>query len=245
MIRRLSRRVKKFWAELALLSAEMVVITVVFFVSLVAFVFITRRVFLLRNEDLDNQVFEWLKPYISDTNTAIMNFITFFGTHNFLIPANLLLIAYYLFLKKHKWYSIKIPSIAISSLLLMFGLKHLFARQRPGDQLLETAKNFSYPSGHALMSVTFYGLIIYIVWHSVRNKTLKWTLIVLLILWILLIGLSRLYLRRHYYSDVMAGFAIGFLWLVISVKVIRRIEKYSQRNINPVVQQPSPTPTLP
>jgi undecaprenyl-diphosphatase len=136
-----------------------------------------------------------------------------------------------------------VPTIAISSLLLMFGLKHLFARHRPTGQLLEEAKNFSFPSGHALMSVTFYGLLAYIVWHSVKNTTLKWTLIILLVLWILLIGTSRVYLRRHYYTDVMAGFAMGFLWLVISLKVIRQIEKYSKRNLDPVVQQPATTVT--
>ena len=88
------------------------------------------------------------------------------------------------------------------------------------------------------MAVTFYGLLAYIVWHSVKKPKLKWTLIVLLILWIIVVGVSRIYLRRHYYSDVMAGFAMGFLWLVISLKVIRQIEKWSQRKIDPVVQQP-------
>jgi len=238
MFRYLSKRVKKFWAGVALLSAEMLVIGIVFFGSLLAFIFITRRIFLLRNEDLDDKVFDVIKPYINDTNTAIMNFITFFGKHEFLIPANLLLIAYFLFIKKHKWYSIKIPSIVISSLVLMFGLKRLFARDRPQDQLLEAAENFSFPSGHALMSVTFYGLMAYIVWHSVKNKSLKWTLIILLILWIITIGISRLYLRRHYYSDVAAGFAMGFLWLVISLKVIRQMEKYSMRKLDPEVEKP-------
>lgn len=203
----------------------MAVVFAVFAVSLLAFIFITRRVFLLHNEDLDRKVFDVLKPYINDTNTEVMNFITFFGKHEFLVPANLVLIAYYLFLKKHKWYSIKIPTIALSSLALMFGLKHLFARQRPTNQLLAEATNYSFPSGHALMSVTFYGLLAYIVWHSVKGKPAKWTIIVLLILWIILIGVSRVYLRRHYYSDVMAGFATGFLWLVISLKVIRQFEK--------------------
>ncbi|HUQ96125.1 MAG TPA: phosphatase PAP2 family protein, partial [Chitinophagaceae bacterium] len=209
----------------------------VFAASLLAFIFITRRVFLLRNEDLDKKVFDVLKPYINNTNTEIMNVVTFFGKHEFLIPANLLLIAYYLFFKKNKWYSIKIPTIAISSLLLMFGLKHLFARQRPTNQLLEEATNYSFPSGHALMSVTFYGLLAYIVWHSVKNRPAKWTLIVLLILWILLIGISRVYLRRHYYSDVMAGFATGFLWLVISLKVIRQLEKRSLAKLQPQVPE--------
>lgn len=238
MFRRLSKGVKKFWAGVALLSVEMAVIFGVFFLSLWAFIFMTRRVFLLRNEDMDNRVFDLLKPYINDTNTSIMNFITFFGKHEFLVPANLLLIGYYLFIKKHRWYSIKIPTIAVSSLLLMFGLKRVFARERPEGQLLKAAENFSFPSGHALMSVTFYGLLAYITWHSVKNKTARLTIIVLLILWILIIGLSRLYLRRHYYSDVVAGFAMGFLWLVLSLKVIRQIEKRGKNVLDPIVQQP-------
>lgn len=239
MIRRISSGVKKFWARVALLSVEMLVVMAVFFASLFGFILITRRVFVLKNVEMDSKVFEFFAPYINDTNTAIMNFITFFGKPGFLIPANLCIIAYYLFIRKHKWYSIKVPAIAISSLLLMFGLKRLFARQRPNNQLLEAATNFSFPSGHALMSVTFYGLIAYIVWQSVKNKTLRWILILLIILWILVIGASRLYLRRHFYSDVVAGFAIGFLWLVLSLQLIGRMEKYSRKKLNPVVQQPS------
>ena len=239
MFKRLTSRVKKIWASVALLSVEMLAILAVFFGSIYAFIIMTRRVFYLRNEEMDHKVFDAIKPYINDTNTSIMNFVTFFGKHEFLIPANLLLIAYYVFVKKHRWYSIKIPAIAISSLLMMFGLKNLFGRTRPDNQLLEAAENFSFPSGHALMAVTFYGLLAYIVWHSVKNQKLKWTLIILLILWIIVVGVSRIYLRRHYYSDVMAGFAMGFLWLVVSLKVIRQIEKWSKREIDPVVQQPA------
>lgn len=238
MIKRIASGVKKFWAGIALLSAEMIAITAVFFVSLMAFLFLVRRVFLIKNEDFDNRVFDWIRPYINDTNTAVMNFITFFGKHEFLIPANLGLIAYYLFIKKHRWYSIKIPAVAISSLLLMSGLKNLFERPRPVDQLLEEATNYSFPSGHALMAVTFYGLLAYIAFHSIKNKTVRWVIIIALILWMHLIGISRIYLRRHYSTDVLAGFAMGFLWLVFSLKVIRKIEKFSQRKINPVVQQP-------
>lgn len=241
MFKSLSKNVKKFWAALALLSLEMLAILAVFFLSLFAFVFIIRRIFIFENEEMDNKVFAAFNPYINDTNTAIMDFITFFGKHEFLIPANLLLIAYYLFFKKHRWYSIKVPAIGVSSFLLMFGLKRFFARQRPSDQLLEEATNFSFPSGHALMSITFYGLLAYIAWHTIKNKTLKWVLILLLISWIIVIGASRIYLRRHYFSDVMAGFALGFLWLVISLKVIRFIEKKSKK-IDPVIQQ---QPTLP
>jgi undecaprenyl-diphosphatase len=119
----------------------------------------------------------------------------------------------------------------------MFGLKRLFGRERPSDQLLEQATNFSFPSGHALMSITFYGLLAYIGWHSIKNRPLKWVTIIFLISWILAIGASRIYLRKHYYSDVIAGFALGFLWLVVSLEVIRFIEKKSRQKLNRAVEQ--------
>lgn len=238
MFKHLSKGVKRFWAALALLSVEMIVILGLFFVSLAGVVYIIRRVFLLKNEELDSEVFVFLAPYINDTNTAVMNFITFFGKHEFLIPANLLLIAYYLFLKKKKWYSIKIPAVAISSFLLMFGLKRLFGRDRPDDQLLETATNFSFPSGHALMGVTFYGLIIYAIWQNIKNPAVKWVSTILLLCWIFLIGFSRIYLRKHYYSDVVAGYCIGFVWLVFAIWLLNLMEKYSRRKFNPIVEKP-------
>jgi membrane-associated phospholipid phosphatase len=241
MFRRLSTGVKKFWAALALLSAEMIVITAVFFVSLITFIFLVRRIFVLKNEELDHKTLDIIRPFINDTNTSIMNFVTFFGKHEFLIPANLFLIAYFLFVKKHRWYSIRIPAVAISSLLLMFFLKNFFGRERPDDQLLTTAENFSFPSGHALMSVTFYGILVYLAWKNIKSSGWRWTIVILIILWIHLVGFSRLYLRKHYLSDVVAGFAIGFLWLVISLKVISKMEKYSKRKLKPIVEQPAAT----
>ena len=238
MFRGIKSRVSKFWAGIALLSVEMLIVFSIFFLSLAGFIFIARRVFITGSTQFDQSVFDKLQPYVNETNNKIMLFITFLGKHDFLIPANLALIAYFLFIKKHKWYSIKIPAIAISSLLMMFVLKNLFGRERPLIPLLEQARGLSFPSGHALMSMTFYGLLIYIVWNSIKNQQLKWSLVVLLLALIFLIGFSRIYLRVHYTTDVMAGFAMGFLWLVISVQVIRRIEKYSKRNLNPIVKNP-------
>ena len=238
MIRRITGRVKKVWAGLALLSLEMALIFGLFVVSLVAFVFLARRVLLLQTQEFDEGVFEKLQPFVNETNNKIMLFVTFLGKHEFLIPANLLWIAYFLFFKKHKWYSIKIPAIALSSLAMMFFLKNYFERERPLIPLLEEARGLSFPSGHALMSVTFYGLMIYIVWHSVKDPRLKWALIVALLILIHLIGFSRIYLRVHYTTDVIAGFAMGVIWLVISLKGIRQIEKYSRRKFNPVVEKP-------
>src|SRR5437763_14957347 len=98
MVRRLTSRVKKFWAGVALLSVEMMVILAVFTLSLVAVFFITRRIFLLHNEDLDRKMFDVVEPYINDSNHDVIHVITFFGKNQFLITAHLILIVYYLFL---------------------------------------------------------------------------------------------------------------------------------------------------
>jgi len=242
MVRVVRERVSKFWAALALLSVEMLVVLVVFVGSLIAFLLIIRRIFKFGNEKLDFRVFDALQPYVTPTNNKIMLAITFLGRHEFLIPANLMLIAYFLFIRKHRWYSIKVPAIALSSLALMFVLKNLFGRHRPLIPLLEEARGLSFPSGHALMSVTFYGLLIYITWHSITDKRLKWALIISLLILIQLIGFSRIYLRVHYTTDVIAGFATGFLWLVISLWVLKQFEKYSKRKIIPVMEESAVTP---
>lgn len=239
MIRRISNKIKKFWAALALLSVEMIVILLVFTASLITFIFITRNIFILKNEEFDHRVFTFLESHVNERNNTLMLFFTFLGTHLFLIPASVVLIIFFLFIRKHKWFSIKVPAIALSSVALMFILKNFFGRERPDIPLLREAKGLSYPSGHALMSVTFYGLLIYIVWRLVKNKWLKWLLIILLFFLILIIGFTRIYLRVHYPSDVLAGFATGFLWLVISIWILRRMEKFSNRKLDPVVQSES------
>lgn len=224
---------------MALLSVEMAIVVSLFVCALVVFIFVTRRIFFMHRTGFDERVFKLLSSHVSEKNNEIVLFFTFLGSHEFLIPANLVLIAYYL-IRKHKWYSIKVPAIAISSLLLMFILKHLFNRPRPGIPLLYEAKGLSFPSGHALMSVTFYGLLIYIVFKTFQNKGAKWTLIFLLIALILIIGFTRIYLRVHYTTDVIAGYCIGFLWLVFAVWLLNRLEKYSRQKLAPGVEKPVP-----
>ena len=180
--------------------------------TLLIFVFISIR---KKNNTLDNRIFEWATVHTNERNNRLMLFFTVLGGHKFLIPVNLALLAYFLLIIKNNEYALKIPVIAISSVGLMFLLKYFFFRTRPDNPLLKQVRGLSYPSGHALMSVSFYGLLIHIVWHNVSDTLLKWLLIFLLLLLIQIIGLSRVYLRVHYATDVLAGYAIGFIWLMI------------------------------
>ncbi len=236
-MKRIDLSIKKRLASIALLSVELIIALSLFICALVVFALIAYRIFNLQNEHFDFLMFDWVSVFVSPAFTQFMQFITFFGNHLFLIPANLLLIIYFLFLKRHRWYSIKVPVVAIGGVLLMFLLKQFFNRPRPLVPLLEPVRGLSFPSGHALMSMSFYGLLIFLVWDNVRNPAWKWILSILLFLFILLIGFSRIYLRLHYFSDVIAGFSAGIIWLSLSIWVIRRIEKFSRKEIDPVITE--------
>jgi len=220
----LSSEGKRVADKVLLLSKELFILLCVFMVSLFGFLFIAFRVFYLDKTGADEKAFAFAHSLVSNNTTRVMEFFTFFGSHYFLIPANILLCVYFLFRKKSR-YSIKISAIALSSLLIMLGLKLLFNRHRPLIPLLEPARGLSFPSGHAFMSVCFYGLLMIIIWKEEKPKPLlKWTLLLLVVLLLLLIGFSRIYLRVHYFTDVLAGFCIGFSWLFLSSFVIDHIK---------------------
>lgn len=66
-----------------------------------------------------------------------------------------------------------------------------------------------------MVSMAFYGLLIYLIYKNVKNKYLKVILIVLLSLLIVMIGISRIYLCVHYTSDVLAGFLMAISYLIV------------------------------
>jgi undecaprenyl-diphosphatase len=236
MNKRIQAAFKKNLASLALLSVELAIVLILFACALIIFTVIAYGVFKLQYQQFDFVVFDKVAHLVTPRMTGFIRVITFFGNHMFLIPANLVLVIYFLFIRKHRWYSIKVPVVAIGGVILMALLKEIFNRQRPLIPLLAPVKGLSFPSGHAMMSVSFYGLLIFLVWENITNRTLKWGLTIFLVLFILLIGFSRVYLRLHYFSDVIAGFAAGIIWLTISLLTVRRFERFSKRKIDPIIE---------
>jgi undecaprenyl-diphosphatase len=208
-----------------LITIEVGAILLAFFLSLALVVIIVKRIILLKTEWFDEAVFSFLKKHVSNTATSVLNTITFLGSHYFLIPAFIVLMIHSYFIKRDKWLAIRIAAISISSVLLMLFLKFIFQRPRPLLPLLNEARGLSFPSGHAFMSFSFFGLLIYIIYEEMEKVWLKWLIISLIVSLILSIGLSRVYLRVHYASDVVAGLCMGFMWIVISLSVIHLMEK--------------------
>ena len=107
----------------------------------------------------------------------------------------------------------------VGTVLINQGLKRIVRRARPEHLRLIKQGGFSFPSGHAMISIAIYGFLIYYVYKKIKNKYLKISLIILLSLIIIGIGMSRIYLGVHYPSDIVSGYllALSILLLVISI----------------------------
>lgn len=216
---------RKWSGRLKILGLDLGIMLLSFFASVIIVIILVKLVFFEPGNKIDTAAFDFMAGYVSDTNTRVMEFFSFLGSHRFLVPANLLLIAYAIFIQKKTWWAIKLLAISLSSLLLMFSLKALFNRPRPATPLLYEVPGLSFPSGHAFMSFTFYGLLIYIISKEIQHSMLRYISMLLLFVTIIFIGISRIYLRVHYITDVAAGFCLGMIWLVISLYGLNMMEK--------------------
>lgn len=221
-----SSRIKKIVLDqLAVLSIELVVVVVLSILAILAFYKISSL--LLDNEiaAFDETTYQFIKAFSSHFLDNYMHFATFLGNRQFIVFFGLGLMAYYLFIRPHRWYSIKIPAVAIGSISANLLLKEIYDRARPTAFQMIEASGLSFPSGHAMFNLSFYGLLIYIIHKEFKNKTKKYLSIFILSILILSIGISRIYLGVHYASDVLAGFCAGFLWLIIALFVTNKIER--------------------
>ena len=124
---------------------------------------------------------------------------------------------------KKKKILLTIPiNLAIATALNVL-LKNIVERPRPEGYRLIDETGYSFPSGHSMISAAFYGLLIYIIWKNLKNKTLRLILCVALSILTILIGVSRIYLGVHYASDVVGGFVISIAYLTLITSIIKTI----------------------
>lgn len=230
---------KRFWKGAALVSGELIVAMAIFNALLAGLIYLLLP-FVRRYEFIDVQVFNQVGKYTSEDMSRFMQFITYFAQHSFLIPANIVLILYFLFVRRHSWFSIRIAAIALTSLVCTFTLKLIFMRDRPAAPLLFEADGYSFPSGHAFNSITFYGLLIYISAQTIKKRFLYWLIVTLLVSIIFLVGFSRLYLRVHYASDVVVGFITGLAWLLVLLSILKKIEMFNKMKHLPAAEETIP-----
>ena len=197
---------------------------IILFICLIGFLSIAEDVFNKEIMNGDIVGYKLISTFlISDFATPIAKFITNFGGAIFLAVLTIIL---FILIKNKKIGASIFANLAIITALNQL-LKNILQRPRPTEYRIIEETGYSFPSGHSMISMAFYGYLIYLIYKYVKNKYVKWTSMVLLSILICSIGISRIYLGVHYTSDVLGGFLISISYLVMYISTVNKflIEK--------------------
>lgn len=192
---------------------------IILFICLIGFLALAEDVFnkeIMKGDIIGYQMVSTF--LISDFVTPIAKCITNFGGAIFLIVTTGILFI----LIRNKKIGVAITANLVLVTILNQLLKNILQRPRPTEYRIIQETGYSFPSGHSMVSMAFYGYLVYLIYKYVENKNIKWILITLLSILICSIGISRIYLGVHYTSDVLGGFLISISYLVIYISAINK-----------------------
>ena len=151
----------------------------------------------------------------------IFLWVTVFGLSPVVLAAIAIVVVLFLVWKKREYVLPFLVTVAGSQLFVSLG-KLIFHRARP-EQAVYLETSYSFPSGHASIAVAFWGFLIYFFWRNVRSWNRRINILFAGLIVVLAIGFSRLYLGVHFLSDVVSGYLIGLLWLIIGISLVEWI----------------------
>lgn len=177
---------------------------------------------------------QWTMEYAKTIprNSSMYTFFTLctiLGSKVFLVPFTLLLsIPFYrMFTTMIPWLFLSLGTLF--TYLANTGVKAIVQRERPRIAPELSAEGFSFPSGHAMISLVFYGLLMYMLFQYFSHRLMKITIFVTGFLCIGCIGVSRYILNVHYASDIMVGYFIGWIFLMIIVGMYKQYIKLREK----------------
>ena len=202
---------------------------VLFIIALNGFVELTDE--LAENElgSFDKSVTEFVTSFRGEELTAYFIFATHMGDRYAYIVLTVLLAAYYL-IKRRSWkFILQTTLVLLLASLSNIVLKKVINRARPSLEHLVSVNTLSYPSGHSMSAMAFYGFLIFLCLRYKMTTRIRYFFVTILILLIVSIGVSRIYLGVHYPSDVAAGFIGGFIWVSFCVVLFSLIDLLRKR----------------
>ncbi len=225
----------KAWKEKVFPLISLVWITgfIIAAFSLWIFLQITERVMAEETTEIDTAILQNIYKLHTPLLNQVMSGITFLGNGSTLIFLISLVVIFLLVMRKF----INAFALVIATsggTYLNVWLKELVARARPElwERIVE-AKLFSFPSGHAMVSLVTYGFISYLLISKFRSLRVLISFFAAFL--ILAIGFSRLYLGVHWPTDIAAGYAAGLVWLITCI-ITTEIFQFLLRSKN---QQPA------
>jgi membrane-associated phospholipid phosphatase len=170
--------------------------------------------------EVDMRFANWLHEHASRGWTEFFEFVTFLG--NVPTLAAVTFVGAILLSRKRQTAELQLLLLAaIGTQILTFGLKLGFERERPFfSDPLATESTYSFPSGHASVSLAVYGTLGYIAARHASTRRVQLASLGAAAVLVLLIGFSRLYLGVHFLSDVIAGFSLGIAWVAFCVVLL-------------------------
>ena len=152
---------------------------------------------------------EWLAQFFF--------YFTKLGSFPYVVALCILVIAIAIYLKKYIYIIAIVITMLGTGAAIQIG-KNYFHRVRPVDYSFYTEHSYSFPSGHSMAAVAFYGMIFYLIIRNDLSHRKFWFYAG--ILFILLLGFSRIYLGVHFLTDVLAGYVLGLSWLLFGISII-------------------------
>lgn len=174
--------------------------------------------------EFDKTIYNFIASHIINDNlTPFVKVITHLGGVAFTVICGVLI---FIFSKKYRFFiGFDLVGVTVVNQLV----KHLVCRNRPDVLRLVEETGFSFPSGHSMVSIAFYGIIIYLIYKNIDHKALKYSLIAFLSLLVLGIGFSRIYVGVHYATDVLGGFFLGLAYLIIYISIYNKRSKRNEK----------------
>lgn len=170
---------------------------------------------------IDVRIEYWLYASRSLSWNQFFTFVTAFGNWKFVGLSTLLITALFASHgRKHNAFALLTTLIGAEATAGISKL--ILERPRPMGIGVFNETSFSFPSGHATVALAFYGFLGYLLWRKKKQPLEKRVVLILTTLVILLVGFSRLYLGLHYLSDVIGGYLISTIWLLIGIIIMKR-----------------------
>jgi undecaprenyl-diphosphatase len=165
----------------------------------------------------DTRIANLLYAFQNDNLLHIFYFITLFAEPIVIIILSVMF-SILLWVRRQRIYMFSFWFVLVLGEGLVFLGKYIFQRERP-DLFMRaiTENSFSFPSGHAIVVVLFYGFLVYLIIRSYASFKIKTAVSIIFVLLVALVDFSRLYLGVHYLSDVWASNLLGFSVLILSI----------------------------